>query len=342
MGGLSLSSIGLGTYLGGEDASTDAGYEASVAVGARLRDQRLRHRDQLPRPEERAGHRPRPREGLRRGPRRARRGLRLDQGRLSARRRRRRARRRTRRYWDDTFSSTGLAPEAEIAQGCHCIAPGYLADQIERSRREPRPRDDRPLLPAQRRDAARRGRADDLPDAPRGGGPSARGAPRRRADRGVGARDLGRPARAAGAPRAPVARRQSSSSRARSRGEEHHFRGVQLPFNLAMARRWASARRRTARSACRRSSSRATSGLAAFGSASILQGRLAGELPDEIADAFPEARTAAQQALQFSRSAPGMTAALVGVSSLGARRGGLRPGAHRARPTADAVLGLFR
>ena len=30
--GLSLSSLGLGTYLGPEDAATDAGYEAAVAV----------------------------------------------------------------------------------------------------------------------------------------------------------------------------------------------------------------------------------------------------------------------------------------------------------------------
>jgi aryl-alcohol dehydrogenase-like predicted oxidoreductase len=57
-------------------------------------------------------------------------------------------------------------------------------------------------------------------------------------------------------------------------------------------------------------------GLAAFGSASLLQGRLAGaELPDAVAVAFPEADSSARQALQFARSAPGLTAALVGVSS---------------------------
>src|SRR5258706_498665 len=55
--------------------------------------------------------------------------------------------------------------------------------------------------------------------------------------------------------------------------------------------------------------------LAAFGSASLLQGRLAADLPEEIVEAFPEAVTGAQRALQFSRSASGMTASLVGVSS---------------------------
>jgi aryl-alcohol dehydrogenase-like predicted oxidoreductase len=58
-----------------------------------------------------------------------------------------------------------------------------------------------------------------------------------------------------------------------------------------------------------------TLGVAAFGSASLLQGRLAGDLPDEIEAAFPTTATGAQRALQFSRSSPGMTSALVGVST---------------------------
>jgi predicted aldo/keto reductase-like oxidoreductase len=83
------------------------------------------------------------------------------------------------------------------------------------------------------------------------------------------------------------------------------------------------------------------SGLAAFGSASILQGRLAGELPDEIGDAFPKVKTSAQLALQFSRSAPGMTAALVGVSSVEHAEEDFA--LSRIEPaTADAVMGLFR
>jgi hypothetical protein len=56
-------------------------------------------------------------------------------------------------------------------------------------------------------------------------------------------------------------------------------------------------------------------GLAAFGSASLLQGRLSVELPPEITGAFPEAASAAQCAIQFARSAAGMTASLVGLSN---------------------------
>ncbi|HLN57684.1 MAG TPA: aldo/keto reductase, partial [Thermoanaerobaculia bacterium] len=60
--------------------------------------------------------------------------------------------------------------------------------------------------------------------------------------------------------------------------------------------------------------------LAVFGSASLLQGRLSGDLPEEIVEAFPEALSGSQRALQFSRSAPGMTTSLVGVSDPGHAR----------------------
>jgi aryl-alcohol dehydrogenase-like predicted oxidoreductase len=81
-------------------------------------------------------------------------------------------------------------------------------------------------------------------------------------------------------------------------------------------------------------------GLAAFGSASLLQGRLAGELPEEIEEAFPEAGSGASRALQFSRSAPGMTTSLVGVSTPAHARDNF---ALAAVPPAspDRVMGLF-
>ena len=98
-------------------------------------------------------------------------------------------------------------------------------------------------------------------------------------------------------------------------GGEHHFAAVQLPVSLAMAQALgfrsqpAGGRRLPAVSAA------AGLDLAVFGSASLLQGRLATDLPEEIVEAFPEALTGAQRALQFSRSAAGMTTSLVGVST---------------------------
>ncbi|MGB9612433.1 MAG: aldo/keto reductase, partial [Bryobacteraceae bacterium] len=46
-----------------------------------------------------------------------------------------------------------------------------------------------------------------------------------------------------------------------------------------------------------------------------LQARLAQGLPEAVRRAFPECHTDAQCALQFARSAPGVTTALAGMSS---------------------------
>ena len=51
-----------------------------------------------------------------------------------------------------------------------------------------------------------------------------------------------------------------------------------------------------------------------FASASLLQGRLAEGLPEEIVKHLPGLDTHAQRSLQFVRSTPGVTSALVGMS----------------------------
>jgi predicted aldo/keto reductase-like oxidoreductase len=53
-----------------------------------------------------------------------------------------------------------------------------------------------------------------------------------------------------------------------------------------------------------------------FASASLLQGQLARGLPPKFRSWFPRLRTDAQRALQFVRSTPGITCALVGMSNL--------------------------
>ncbi|MGH9435430.1 MAG: aldo/keto reductase, partial [Terriglobia bacterium] len=56
--------------------------------------------------------------------------------------------------------------------------------------------------------------------------------------------------------------------------------------------------------------------LMVFASASLLQGQLAEGLPGEIARHFPRLKTDAQRAIQFVRSTPGITCALVGMSQI--------------------------
>jgi predicted aldo/keto reductase-like oxidoreductase len=51
-------------------------------------------------------------------------------------------------------------------------------------------------------------------------------------------------------------------------------------------------------------------------SASILQGQLARNLPPVISEVFRDLETDAQRSLQFVRSTPGVTVALVGMKQL--------------------------
>ena len=98
-------------------------------------------------------------------------------------------------------------------------------------------------------------------------------------------------------------------------GTGHHFKVIQLPYNLAMPEAYASptqvvdGERVSILEAARRL------GLAAVASATILQGQLSRRLPQAVADALPGLASPATRALQFVRSTPGVTAALAGMSS---------------------------
>ncbi len=69
-------------------------------------------------------------------------------------------------------------------------------------------------------------------------------------------------------------------------GERHHFFGVQLPVNLAMPEAIAYPSQVSPSGRVSALEAAREMGLAAFGSASILQGRLAAPLPEEIEAAF--------------------------------------------------------
>jgi len=97
-------------------------------------------------------------------------------------------------------------------------------------------------------------------------------------------------------------------------GPGHHFKVIQLPYNLAMPEAHAAATQRVEGEAMTSFEAAARLGIATVASASILQGQLAQRLPPQVADALPGLESAAQRALQFVRSTPGVTAALVGMA----------------------------
>jgi aryl-alcohol dehydrogenase-like predicted oxidoreductase len=335
--GARLSSIGLGTYLGNEDSATDRGYEESVAaalgLGINVFDSAINYRGQ------------RSERAIGRALARA-----VEEGRV--------ARdevfvstkggylphdsedgRDPRRYILETFVESGVAPRDEIARGGHCLAPAYLEDQIERSRANlgletldlyylhnvETQRGSVDAATFRRRLASA---AKVLEAAVRKG---------RIASWGLATWDGLRVP-----PEHPehVSLAEVLAVASEAGGPGHHFAAVQLPFNLAMAQAVAYPSQDCGGERLSALAAAARSGLAAFGSASLLQGRLAGDLPEEIEEAFPEAKSGGQRGLQFSRSAPGMTVSLVGVSTPAhAADNFALAGVNPASP--EKVLGLF-
>ena len=98
-------------------------------------------------------------------------------------------------------------------------------------------------------------------------------------------------------------------------GETHGFRFIQLPLNLAMPE--AITLRNQTVNGARLSTLEAAAalGVTAIASASILQGRVAQGLPASLREPLGSLNTDAQMAIQFVRSAPGITTALVGMSA---------------------------
>ncbi|HTZ49889.1 MAG TPA: aldo/keto reductase [Verrucomicrobiae bacterium] len=96
-------------------------------------------------------------------------------------------------------------------------------------------------------------------------------------------------------------------------GEQHHFRFVQLPFNLAMTEALTLGNQKLGAELKTAMEAASELGITLIASASLLQGQVAQNLPVFVADALG-LENDVQRALQFVRSAPGITAALVGMS----------------------------
>lgn len=99
-------------------------------------------------------------------------------------------------------------------------------------------------------------------------------------------------------------------------GAGHHFRFIQLPFNLAMPEAFTSRHEQLDGAELTVLEAADKLGITVVASASLLQAKLSRELPASIAPLFPALATDAQRAIQFVRSTPGLTAALVGMSSI--------------------------
>jgi aryl-alcohol dehydrogenase-like predicted oxidoreductase len=97
-------------------------------------------------------------------------------------------------------------------------------------------------------------------------------------------------------------------------GKDHHFRAIQLPYNLAMPEALSARTQRDDGKTVPVLQVARAHGMLVFASASLLQQRLTESLPEETHAWFPGLEKDAQRAIQFVRSTPGIASALVGMS----------------------------
>jgi aryl-alcohol dehydrogenase-like predicted oxidoreductase len=96
-------------------------------------------------------------------------------------------------------------------------------------------------------------------------------------------------------------------------GATHHFRAVQLPVSLAMPEAARAPTQPLGRKLVPLLEAADALGVAVVASAPLMQGRLASGLPDEVRTLFPGCTTDAQRALRFASSLPGIAAVLAGM-----------------------------
>jgi len=124
-------------------------------------------------------------------------------------------------------------------------------------------------------------------------------------------------------------------------GDAHHFRAIQLPYNLAMPEAVTRANQIVPAGKATPLAAAKVFGLAVSASASLLQGQLSRGLPPIVANAFSGFATDAQRAIQFVRSTPGVDVALVGMKSADHVRDTLAT-ASKPPATLEELMRLFQ
>ena len=97
-------------------------------------------------------------------------------------------------------------------------------------------------------------------------------------------------------------------------GDDHHFRFIQLPFNLAMPEALFFQNQKLGDEYVSVLEAAEAFGVTSIASGSILQGQVSRGLPEAIRESLGSLATDAQTGIQFVRSAPGIATALVGMS----------------------------
>jgi aryl-alcohol dehydrogenase-like predicted oxidoreductase len=99
-------------------------------------------------------------------------------------------------------------------------------------------------------------------------------------------------------------------------GTTHHFRAVQLPVSLAMPEAARLPTQPLGRKLVPLLEAAEALGLGVVASAPLMQGRLSAGLPQQMNELFPSCTSDAQRALRFTSSLPGVATVLTGMRSV--------------------------
>jgi aryl-alcohol dehydrogenase-like predicted oxidoreductase len=216
-----------------------------------------------------------------------------------------------RRYFAREYIEPGILDSKEIAGGMHCMAPRYLENQIERSRHNlgletidvfyvHNPESQlgevpREIFRQRLHDAFAMLEKQVKANRLRFYGLATWGAFRV----AEGSRDY-------------ISLSEVVHLAHQAGGDEHHFRFIQLPFSLAMPEAYGLANQSLGKERTSFLTAAARLGMVVIGSATLYQGHLTQGLPDVVGRILGM-KTDAENAIQFSRSAPGLSTALIGM-----------------------------
>lgn len=309
IGGLALSSIGLGTYLGGSDARTDSLYlestKQAILGGCNVLDTAINYRCQ--RSERVIGQALH--DLMQRGE------IRRDEVLIA-----------TKggyipydgtpprdpdAYMQETFVMPGIMVSSDVVADCHCLAPSYLRHQLDRSLENlgltcvdvyylHNPEAQLDALSSEQFLGRMRAAFEVLESAAAGGKLRAYGTATWDGYR-VEAKGKGY-----------LSLEQLTQIALEVGGKGHHFRVLQLPFNLGMPEALTEQTQSVNGKMVSALEAAKLLDIYVMASASILQGKLTRDLPDDLRRVLGEG-TDAQRAIQFVRSTPGIGTALVGM-----------------------------
>jgi aryl-alcohol dehydrogenase-like predicted oxidoreductase len=215
-------------------------------------------------------------------------------------------------YFAHEYVERGILGPEDVAAGCHSMAPRYLADQLDRSLRNMgvacidvfylhNPETQLSEIP--RDEFGRRMRAafEFLESAVAAGKIGAYGLATWNAFRED--------------PKSPgyFSLEQMEAIAREVGGANHHFRFLQLPLNLAMPEALLRANQIVQSKTMAMVQAARALGIGLITSAALLQGQLSRNLPPYVGEILGTKRDSSS-ALQFARSVPAVTTALVGMS----------------------------